>query len=107
MKTMTCRELGGPCDLAHRGDSADDIINAQDRHLKELVEAGDDAHVPGPRRHEGPLAPPDEVDGLVQRRQEAVRRAAGTVRLIPRPTGDRIRSPNWLRHRLTRPPPLV
>lgn len=46
VKTMTCQDLGGPCTLAHRGDSADDVINAQDRHLKELVKAGDDAHVP-------------------------------------------------------------
>ena len=46
MKSMTCQDLGGPCTLAHRGDSADDIINAQDRHLKELAKAGDDAHVP-------------------------------------------------------------
>lgn len=46
MKTMTCQDLGGPCNRKHRGDSADDIINAQDRHLKELVETGDDAHVP-------------------------------------------------------------
>ncbi len=32
MKTMTCRQLGGPCDLEHRGESADAVINAQDRH---------------------------------------------------------------------------
>lgn len=44
MKTMTCRQLGGPCDLAHHGDSADDVIKAQDRHLKESVEAGDTTH---------------------------------------------------------------
>ena len=46
MKTMTCQDLGGPCDLAHRGESADEIIKAQDQHLKDLVEAGDEAHVP-------------------------------------------------------------
>ena len=46
MKTMTCRQLGGPCDLAHHGASADDVIKAQDRHLKEMVAGGDDAHVP-------------------------------------------------------------
>lgn len=44
MKTMTCRDLGGPCDLGHRGESADDVIKAQDRHLKEQVEAGDVTH---------------------------------------------------------------
>lgn len=35
MKTMTCRQLGGPCDHARRGESADDVIKAQDQHLKE------------------------------------------------------------------------
>ena len=44
MKQMTCRQLGGPCDLAHRGESADDVIKAQDRHLKEVVAAGDTTH---------------------------------------------------------------
>jgi predicted small metal-binding protein len=46
MKTMTCRQLGGPCDLEHRGESADDVIKAQDRHLKEAERAGDAAHQP-------------------------------------------------------------
>ena len=44
MKTMTCRDLGGPCDLAHHGNSADDIIKAQDAHLKEVVAGGDTEH---------------------------------------------------------------
>lgn len=43
-KTMTCRALGGACDLAHAGDDANEIIKAQDRHLNEAVAAGDTAH---------------------------------------------------------------
>lgn len=46
MKTMTCRQLGGPCDLEHRGDTADEIIQAQDRHLKDIVAGGDADHEP-------------------------------------------------------------
>ena len=46
MKTMTCRQLGGPCDTAHRGESADDVINAQDQHLKDAEKAGDATHQP-------------------------------------------------------------
>lgn len=46
MKTMTCQQLGGPCDLAHRGETADDVINAQDKHLKERERAGDTSHQP-------------------------------------------------------------
>ncbi len=44
MKTMTCRDLGGPCDLEHRGATADEVIQAQDRHLKEAEKAGDATH---------------------------------------------------------------
>lgn len=46
MKTLTCHQLGGPCELALSGDTADDVIKAQDRHLREAVRAGDAAHEP-------------------------------------------------------------
>ncbi|WP_020107211.1 DUF1059 domain-containing protein [Nocardia sp. 348MFTsu5.1] len=44
MKTMTCKQLGGPCDLELRGEKADEVIQAQDRHLKEAVANGDTTH---------------------------------------------------------------
>jgi predicted small metal-binding protein len=46
MKTMTCTQLGGACDLELRGETADEVIKAQDRHLREAVRAGDTAHEP-------------------------------------------------------------
>ena len=46
MKTMTCKQMGGPCDQAFHGETADDVINAQDQHLKDAVAAGDTAHEP-------------------------------------------------------------
>ena len=45
MKTMTCRDLGGPCDVEHRADTADAIIKVQDRHLRDEVKAGDETHL--------------------------------------------------------------
>jgi predicted small metal-binding protein len=44
LKTMTCRQLGGPCGHSHRGDTADDVIRSQDEHLEMMVESGDDEH---------------------------------------------------------------
>jgi hypothetical protein len=44
MKTMTCRQLGGPCDEPHVMATADEVIKAQDRHLREAVKAGDTSH---------------------------------------------------------------
>ena len=44
MKTMTCKQLGGPCDAAFQGETADEVIKAQDKHLREAVAAGDETH---------------------------------------------------------------
>jgi hypothetical protein len=44
MKTMTCEQLGGPCGLPHHGKTANDVIKAQDQHLKDMVAGGDDTH---------------------------------------------------------------
>jgi hypothetical protein len=44
MKTMTCRQLGGPCDHAFHGATANDVIKSQDKHLREMVAGGDATH---------------------------------------------------------------
>ena len=53
MKTMTCKQLGGPCELGHRGDTADEVIKAQDRHLRDVVAQGDGAHEPALKEMKG------------------------------------------------------
>ena len=53
MRTMTCRQLGGPCDLPLSGETADDVIRAQDRHLGEAVRGGDAAHAPAHEEMKG------------------------------------------------------
>ena len=62
MKTMTCRQLGGPCDLELRGESADDVIQQQDQHLKDAVAQGDEAHEPAQKDMKGRWKRP--VSGL-------------------------------------------
>jgi hypothetical protein len=41
---MTCTQLGGPCDFPLHGDTADEVIKAQDKHLNEMVSSGNDTH---------------------------------------------------------------
>jgi hypothetical protein len=53
MKSMTCRHMGGPCDMSFQGESADDVINAQDQHLKDMVAGGDTAHEPALKEMKG------------------------------------------------------
>jgi predicted small metal-binding protein len=44
MKTMTCEQLGGACELELSGSTADEVIKAQDRHLREAVASGNATH---------------------------------------------------------------
>lgn len=53
MKTMTCKQMGGPCDVAFHGNTADEVIKAQDKHLRETVEAGDMSHEPALQEMKG------------------------------------------------------
>jgi len=36
--------MGGPCDTAFQGKTADEVIKAEDKHLKEVVAKGDETH---------------------------------------------------------------
>ena len=74
MKTMTCKQLGGPCDLEHHGQTADEVIKAQDRHLKDVVAAGDAAHESAFKDMKGALEASHRQHGLVQADEAGVRR---------------------------------
>ena len=63
MKTMTCHQLGGPCELALRGESADQVIKAQDRHLKQAVQNGDATHEQASREMKGRWKRPKQSMG--------------------------------------------
>ena len=67
MKTITCRQLGGPCDLQHHGEDANEIIHAQDAHLKEAVAGGDRDHEQALKEMKGRWKRP--VSGLKWYRQ--------------------------------------
>jgi hypothetical protein len=41
---MTCKQMGGPCNKEFQGETADEVIKAQDRHLREVVKGGDTIH---------------------------------------------------------------
>jgi hypothetical protein len=38
--------MGGPCSVSFHGNTADEVIKAEDAHLREMVAKGDQAHTP-------------------------------------------------------------
>ena len=67
MKTMTCRDLGGPCDVEHQGEDHNEVIKAQDEHLRAAVAGGSAEHEPALKDMKGRWKRP--VSGLKWYRQ--------------------------------------
>jgi hypothetical protein len=45
--------MGGPCDVPLHGNTADEVIKAEDNHLKEMVARGDETHKSALKRMKG------------------------------------------------------
>ncbi len=45
MKTMTCKQLGGACDLEFHAETFEEIAKQSQQHGKEMFEQQDEAHL--------------------------------------------------------------
>ena len=45
MKTMTCKQLYGPCDAPIHGATAEEMMENSKKHAMEMVAKGDKVHI--------------------------------------------------------------
>lgn len=45
MKTMTCKELGGACDLTFKAGSFEELVELSKKHGMEMFQKQDSAHL--------------------------------------------------------------
>lgn len=45
MKTMTCKQLDGACEVAFHGDTFEEIAEQSKKHGMEMFQASDEAHL--------------------------------------------------------------
>ena len=45
MKTMTCKQLHGPCDVLIHGATADEMMENSKSHAMEMAAKGDEIHI--------------------------------------------------------------
>jgi glycerol-3-phosphate cytidylyltransferase-like family protein len=45
MKTMTCKQLYGPCDEPIRGESSQEMMENSKKHAMDMVAKGDKVHI--------------------------------------------------------------
>ncbi|MFC1754091.1 DUF1059 domain-containing protein [Thermoproteota archaeon] len=45
MKTMTCKQLGGACDIKFHSNTFEEIAEMSKNHGSEMYESGDEKHI--------------------------------------------------------------
>ena len=45
MKTMTCKQLYGPCDALIHGETPEEMMENSKKHAMEMIAKGDELHI--------------------------------------------------------------
>ncbi|MFT6916749.1 MAG: hypothetical protein ACJAWL_003092 [Motiliproteus sp.] len=71
MKTMTCRQLGGACDLEFRGDSFEKMAELSKKHGMEMYQNQDAAHLEAMQEMRALMQHPKDMEAWFEsKRQE-------------------------------------
>ena len=61
MKTMTCNQLGGACELEFHADSFDEMAELSKQHGMEMFQQQDAAHLKAMQNMQGLMEDPDAM----------------------------------------------
>ena len=61
MKTMTCRQLGGACDLKFHASSFEEIAELSKKHGMEMYQKGDSEHLEAMNKMRALMKSPEEM----------------------------------------------
>lgn len=70
MKTMTCRELGGACDLEFRAATFDEMVELSKQHGTEMFQSGDQAHLAAMEQAKALMTDPDAMRRWIEDRRQ-------------------------------------
>ena len=69
MKTMTCRQLGGACDLEFQAETFDEMAALSQQHGMEMLRNNDPAHLGAMREMQARMKDPDEMAAWFEARK--------------------------------------
>ena len=71
MKTMTCRQLGGACDLEFHAETFEDMEEQSKQHGMEMFQQNDQAHLAAMEKIRSMMQDPQAIaDWMAARRKE-------------------------------------
>ena len=75
MKKMTCKQLGGACDLEFFGDTFEEIANQSKKHGMEMFQQGDKAHIDAMNQMQQLVVAPAEFSAWFESKKEEFNQA--------------------------------
>lgn len=61
MKTMTCKQLGGACDLEFQAETFDEMAELSKQHGMEMFQKGDQSHMEAMQKMQKLMQSPDAM----------------------------------------------
>lgn len=71
MKTMTCRQLGGACDIEFRAETFEEMAQLSQQHGMEMHKANDQAHLEAMKAMQSLMANKGDMDAWYEGRRQA------------------------------------
>ena len=69
MKTMTCRQLGGACDLEFHADTFEDMEAQSKQHGMEIFQQNDATHLAAMQKIRDMMQDPQAIEEWMQQRR--------------------------------------
>jgi len=70
MRKMTCKQLGGACDLVFIGETFEEIANQSKKHGNEMIQKGDAAHIDAMNELQKMMKTPEDFGNWFVRKKE-------------------------------------
>jgi hypothetical protein len=70
MKSMTCKELGGACNVKFRANTFEEIITLSKEHAMEMVNKGDEAHILAMEEMRQLMRSPEEMQDWLEMKKK-------------------------------------
>lgn len=70
MKTMTCKQLGGACDLEFKGETFEEIVEQSKQHGMEMFQKMDPGHIQAIQQMQQLLQTPDGLNKWMEEKRK-------------------------------------
>jgi predicted small metal-binding protein len=72
MKIMTCKQLGGACDLEFKANTFEEVSELRKKHGKEMFEKNDAAHLEVMQKMQKLMQNPDDMKKWFKKKEKSL-----------------------------------